>query len=123
MQKPADRNTYFSSMSQAMAEMCDVFATVMTKDLNNVPTDGIWFNVAFPTLQRFDNQGKVNFIDVCNPDTTQVQKYWLRTSSRLHRRRDNQLKSIDAIERRDSCGAADGAEGDIDEGTDFEVIW
>src|ERR1700760_4113969 len=125
MQNPTDRNTYFSSMSQAMAEMCDIFATVMTKDLNDVPTDGIWSRVEFPTLQRSDNQGKVYTIDICNPDASQVKNYWSRLSSRFLVRRNPQSVYLPDLvdESGGGCGAENGAEADFDQGTEFEVIW
>ena len=72
------RQQYFGNMSAAMATMCDVFATVMdvsvdeTKDKEKVNKNGIWYNVEYPTLQKADNEGKVNQIEAMNPDGTIV---------------------------------------------------
>jgi hypothetical protein len=126
MQTPADRATFFENMSQAVAEQCSVFATVMTKDVNNIPTDGIWARVEFPTLQRSDNQGRVDSIDKCNPDASIVQPLWTRSRSRLVRRTTNAT-----LEARDDppnpigqCGIdSEDVAGDFDEGTEYEVIW
>ena len=45
-----------------MAKLYDVFATVMTEDLNNIPPDGIWATVEYPTLNLLDNYGRVDYI-------------------------------------------------------------
>jgi hypothetical protein len=120
-------------MSQAMAEMCDVFATVMTKTFDNPPLDGIWGTTEFPTLQRSDNQGKVNTVDKSNEDASKVAPYWSRLSSRLFKRRSSKLQEradndsgVDASGDNASgtCGIDDDdVAGDFDEGTEFEVIW
>lgn len=52
-----NRVTYFEKMSEAMAISCDVAATVMTKDVNNIPQDGIWGRIEFPALKRTGNPG------------------------------------------------------------------
>jgi hypothetical protein len=49
--------TYFENMSRAMAQLCDVYALVMTKDTGNVPQTGIWGRIEFPTLQQSGNVG------------------------------------------------------------------
>ncbi|KAF8241422.1 hypothetical protein K440DRAFT_642771 [Wilcoxina mikolae CBS 423.85] len=57
------RTTYFENMSRAMAKLCDKFATVMTKDIHNIPTDGIWGRVEEPTLKETGNiGGQVNYL-------------------------------------------------------------
>jgi hypothetical protein len=42
MQDKAKRQTYFENMSMTMATMCDTFATVMDKNVNDVLMSGIW---------------------------------------------------------------------------------
>jgi hypothetical protein len=53
----ADRTTYFEHMSEAMAISCDVFATVMTRDTDSIPKDGIWGRIEEPALQQTGNPG------------------------------------------------------------------
>jgi len=123
MQTPDWRQTYFENMSQAVAEMCSVFATVMTVDIQKIPDDGIWHNIEFPTLQLRGNQGQVDFVEVISPDGKQEQKLWSRFSSRLLTRGKNHVEKRDPIIS-DDCGIDnDDVAGDFDEGTDFEVIW
>ena len=43
---------YCQNMSAAMARLCGGFATVMTKDISNIPIDGIWGTSELPTLKR-----------------------------------------------------------------------
>jgi hypothetical protein len=52
-----NRQTYFENMSRAMAQLCDVYALVMTMDTNDVPTNGIWGRIQFPTVQQSGNVG------------------------------------------------------------------
>lgn len=50
-------------MSRAMAMLCDVFATVMTKDVNDIDQTGIWGQVEQPTLKLTGNiGGQVNTV-------------------------------------------------------------
>ena len=49
--------TYYENMSSAMAQLCGGFATVMTKDPNNIPLNGIWGRSELPTLKRNGNPG------------------------------------------------------------------
>lgn len=125
MQRPADRSTFFENMSQAVAEQCSVFATVMTKDVNNIPQDGIWARVEFPTMQRTGNQGRVDSIDKCNPDATIVQPLWARGKSRLVKKATNTtLYQRDEPPNPGQCGIdSEDVAGDFDEGTEYEVIW
>jgi hypothetical protein len=59
------RKTYFENISRAMAQLCDVLATVMTADPNNIPLTGIWGRVEFPALQQTGNSGgQVNAVSV-----------------------------------------------------------
>lgn len=53
----ADRTTYFSHMSEAMAISCDIFATVMTNFTNNIPQNGIWGTVEQLALKQTGNPG------------------------------------------------------------------
>ncbi len=46
----SERTLYFENMSRAMALDCDLSATVMTKDVDNIPMNGIWGRIEFPTL-------------------------------------------------------------------------
>lgn len=52
-----NRQTYFENMSSAMAQLCDVYALVMTNTPTNVPATGIWGRVEFPTLKQSGNVG------------------------------------------------------------------
>jgi hypothetical protein len=106
--------------------MCDVFATVMTANLDVIPNDGIWYETEFPTLQRLDNQGKVDIIDKCNPDGTQVEPLWSRYSSRVRKRSGIHPEKQDESEPAslNQCGVShDDIAGDFDFGTEYEVIW
>ena len=55
-----DSQEYFDNMSKAMAETCDVFATVMTTGVENLPQAGIWGHTQFPQLRAGDIDGKVD---------------------------------------------------------------
>ncbi|OCK87333.1 uncharacterized protein K441DRAFT_671031 [Cenococcum geophilum 1.58] len=118
------RKQYFRNMSTAMATMCDVFATVMdvsvneTKDKEKVNKNGIWYNDEYPTLQKADNEGKVNQIEATNPDGSIVFTYWVRGSEKLRRR------SEPGNEPRSTCGIDDeDIPASVDEGGEFEVDW
>jgi hypothetical protein len=52
-----NRQTYFENMSRAMAQLCDVYALVMTDNPTDVPTTGIWGRIEFPTLIQSGNVG------------------------------------------------------------------
>lgn len=52
-----NKQTYFENMSSAMAQLCDIYALVMTQDTKNVPQTGIWGRVEFPALQQSGNVG------------------------------------------------------------------
>jgi hypothetical protein len=52
-----NKQTYFENMSRAMAQLCDVYALVMTDDPTNVPQTGIWGRIEFPTLKQSGNVG------------------------------------------------------------------
>ena len=55
----SQRTIYFENMSRAMAMLCDVLATVMTKDVDHLPKGGIWGRVEDETLKMGDNPGGV----------------------------------------------------------------
>jgi hypothetical protein len=52
-----NKQTYFENMSRAMAQLCDIYALVMTKDTGKVPPTGIWGRIELPTLQQSGNVG------------------------------------------------------------------
>jgi len=120
MQNKDNRRAYFVSMSTAMATMCDIFATVMdkevdqSKDKNKITMNGIWGKNEFPTLKMSDNVGKVNQVDATNPDGSIVFTFWTRGSTRLRKRQTEQL----------TCGISDDQiAADFDEGGDYPVDW
>jgi hypothetical protein len=83
IQSKDDRTTYFQTMSQAFAEACTVFATVMTDDLKQFPPEGIWKDVEYPALQRGSIYGKVNSIDAIEADGKKIKSpYWVRNGVR-----------------------------------------
>jgi hypothetical protein len=47
-----DRRKYFARMSQAFALLCSEKVTVMTKDVDKIPYQGIWYQTELPTLIR-----------------------------------------------------------------------
>lgn len=107
-----------------MATMCDVFATVMdvsvdeTKDKEKVNKNGIWYNVEYPTLQKADNEGKVNQIEATNPDGSIVFTYWVQGSEKLRRRGEPGNKP------RSTCGIDDeDIPASVDVGGEFKVDW
>ena len=66
MDDPGQKQAYFENMSRAYADLCSRFVTVMTPDVTNIPTNGIWNDVVFPELKRtahFDGlDGEVDFV-------------------------------------------------------------
>jgi hypothetical protein len=135
-------------MSQAMAEMCSVYAVVMDPDINNVRQDGIWGQVEFPTLQGWNNQGRVDLIEAMNPDGTEFVRIWSRypeadgeeggeegepEKEDVVEQHGDEPEKEDVIEppmfvRRNETAAACGSTDDdtlaaFDEGGVFEVLW
>lgn len=53
-----DTRIYYENMSSAMAQLCSGFATVMTKDIDNIPLDGIWGTSELPTLKKGGRRGE-----------------------------------------------------------------
>ncbi|KAH8667475.1 hypothetical protein BGZ60DRAFT_431709 [Tricladium varicosporioides] len=98
IQDKAKRGTYFTNMSTAMAQMCDIFATVMTKDINNVPQDGIWAKAEFPTLQASGNQGKVLQIEMITQDGKQTKHLWVR-GKKARRALENRQATPEELEQ------------------------
>lgn len=96
--------------------MCDIFATVMSPNVNDVRIDGIWGQVEFPTLQRSDNDGTVHQIEVSSPDGQTVKPFWTRGSTRKIKRQDPATSTV-------SCGTGDDTAGIFDEGGDLDVDW
>ena len=116
MQDKAKRKTYFENMSEAMATMCDVFATVMSPDVKDVLMTGIWGQVEFPTLMRSDNDGTVHQIEAMSPDGKTVEPFWTRGSTR-------KIKRQGPAASPESCGTDDDTAGTFDEGGELEVDW
>ncbi|KIX05227.1 uncharacterized protein Z518_06099 [Rhinocladiella mackenziei CBS 650.93] len=52
MSDSTKQKTYFENMSRAYARNCVGATYVMTKDIHNIPTDGIWSRVEQPELQK-----------------------------------------------------------------------
>jgi hypothetical protein len=48
--RATSRSEYFSRMSEILAELCSGSATVMTEDIDAIPTGGIWFWREAPRL-------------------------------------------------------------------------
>ncbi|KAM7190047.1 hypothetical protein V8F20_009880 [Naviculisporaceae sp. PSN 640] len=78
MQDKTLRRQYFAAMSESMAIMCDVFATVMDPNPSSPREDGIWGQVELPTLQRSGNEGCVTSIAGTSPDGKEVHNLWSR---------------------------------------------
>lgn len=55
-----DRYKYFQQMSQALAMTCSGWAVVMTPDVNNIPSDGIWANTEEVQLQANTGSNIIN---------------------------------------------------------------
>lgn len=127
MQNKENRRLYFSSISRTMAHVCDIFATVMTEDINEIPTAGIWSKVEFPTLKQSSNHlgGKVNKIDVINRDVSKIKTLWLRPgSSNDASAADLAADSAFPLEERGQCGVKGGfIPGTYDIGGEFPVDW
>ena len=126
MQNKADRQSYFVVMSTAMAITCDIFATVLDPDPNDVRLDGIWGQHEFPQLQQYGNDGIVYNIEAMNSDATQVAKFWTRAI--LDQRDANgTVESNDWLAERgadDECGIVDDATAAaFDEGGEYPVDW
>ncbi|KAI9770479.1 MAG: hypothetical protein M1839_003194 [Geoglossum umbratile] len=76
------RTLYFENMSRAMAMLCDVSATVMTKDVNHIPKGGIWGRVEDSTLKREDTPGgRVDEIIAIGPREGSLKRIWSRPLS------------------------------------------
>ena len=56
--KPTTTRAYYENMSSAMAQLCGGFATVMTKDVDKIPLDGIWGMFELPTLKKGSRRGE-----------------------------------------------------------------
>lgn len=116
MQDQAKRKTYFQNMSEAMATMCDVFATVMSPNPKDVIMDGIWGQVEFPTLMRSDNDGTVHQIEAMSTDGETVAPFWTRGSTRKIKRQGPAASPV-------SCGTDDDTAAIFDAGGELEVDW
>jgi hypothetical protein len=62
------RSEYFSRMSEILAEFCSGTATVMTEDLDAIPTGGIWFHREAPRLTS-DTPLPDHQVDLVNEST------------------------------------------------------
>ncbi|KAM7187325.1 hypothetical protein V8F33_011315 [Rhypophila sp. PSN 637] len=150
MQDEITRRQYFAAMSESMAIMCDVFATVMDPNPSSPRLDGIWGQVEFPTLQRSGNEGCVTSIAGVSPDGQDVQDIWSRPGmscelassmprataapevTPLSGKRDIRLRmargvipDVPVVEaRQERCGAeSDDVAAQFDEGGEFAVDW
>jgi hypothetical protein len=47
--------TYFENMSRAYAQLCELYVSVITPNLNDIPSDGIWATIEEPELKRTTN--------------------------------------------------------------------
>ncbi|KAM7183847.1 hypothetical protein V8F33_013343 [Rhypophila sp. PSN 637] len=127
MQNKPLRRQYFAAMSESMAIMCDVFATVMDPNPVSPREDGIWGQTEFPTLKQSGNEGCVNSVAGTNPDGTEVHTIWTRpgigcASAKKKMARRDALTVLQA--RQDSCGIEnDDVAAQFDEGGEFEVEW
>jgi hypothetical protein len=57
MQSFEDEMTYFENMSRAFAMKAHNIATVLHRELDNPPTNGIWGRIELPVLQAAGNPG------------------------------------------------------------------
>ena len=57
-----DRYRYFVQMSLALAMTCSGTATVMTPDVNNIPTNGIWALEEAPQLKANTGANTINTV-------------------------------------------------------------
>jgi hypothetical protein len=55
MDKDSTKFEYFENMSRAYAQLCELFVSVITPDVENIPTDGIWARIEQPELERTTN--------------------------------------------------------------------
>lgn len=66
MSNTADTQKYFENMSAAYASMCSTYANLLTPDINNIPTNGIWDRIEQPMIERtsdFDPpKGKIDLV-------------------------------------------------------------
>lgn len=86
MQNKDEQQTYFKHMSEAMAVQCDLQATVLTKDISDIPTNGIWHNVEFPALKQSNNRvayspygGLVNKVEIFSEIQQKAEALWTRS--------------------------------------------
>ena|ERR1700734_215219 len=116
MQDKEKRKTYFENMSEAMATMCDIFATVMDPNVKKPLLSGIWGTVEFPTLKNSGNDGTVHQIEAVSPDGKTVAPVWTRGSTRKIKRQGTAASPA-------SCGTDDDTAAAFDAGGKFEVDW
>lgn len=78
------RRMYFKQMSMAYAQMCSGAAYLYTADVNNIPQDGIWGEIEFPTIMRDSDfqrpKGQVVGVTAFKSSDLSVSKpIWQRT--------------------------------------------
>ncbi|KAF2429955.1 hypothetical protein EJ08DRAFT_679478 [Tothia fuscella] len=69
---------YFKLMSKVLASECSREAAVMTLDLDDIPTDGIWAEAERPELMGSTKPDAVSMIWVFDPKELRVQLMWNR---------------------------------------------
>jgi hypothetical protein len=98
---------YFMSMSKAMAAECsgDVFVmtTANLKENEDVPEDGIWWQVEFPTLidpNRAEDK-KITKVSTCHRLIWKLERHWVLINllDYIHPGARSYRCSIESIER------------------------
>lgn len=107
-------------MSRAMARSCKVFATVMTRDLNDIPARGIWARVEYPTLKAL---GRVDSILGITVDASESKTLWKKSHSRREVEEAEVPAAVDMTVKRGTCGADDAAAKAFDVGGSLPVDW
>jgi hypothetical protein len=112
------RRTYFKNMSRAMAKSCEIFATVMTEDVESIPEDGIWYTVEYPTLQH---EGKVSTILAITTDGFTGKVIWDDSNDKRAGKSSRNLAMMTA--KRDECGTDRETAAAFNDDGDLPVNW
>jgi len=112
-------------MSQAMAQMCAVVATVMDRDPDNPTKDGIWWNTEFKQLRENTGDKKIDYITGILPDESKTWRYWTADSSSKRGLGDSAGNASPAVleARGGSCGVDHKVAGNFDVGGKYPVQW
>lgn len=107
-----ETTVYFENMSRAVALTCRGHVFVMSDTPDDLPVEGIWGTVEFPTLQMMYQQGLISTLTAISSDGETMVDVPLNTGNSPISERTIILPSRDAepLQARATCNSAVGEE-------------